>query len=114
MMNRLNATEAYTSDGTKYAWNGSMPEGVNELVAPFSNMIVQEENRIRWASKFESTELKQDVKPKDVKFPDFTNMTKKELDVFAKENFNIELDRRANKAAMIKDFEDKINGIHNT
>ncbi len=36
--------------------------------------------------------------------PDFTNMTKKEIDVWAEENLGIQLDRRNTKVRMIEDL----------
>ena len=41
---------------------------------------------------------------KDAETPDFTSMTKKEIDLWAEENLGLALDRRKTKASMIEEI----------
>ena len=45
---------------------------------------------------------------KDAETPDFTSMTKKEIDLWAEENLGLSLDRRKTKAELIQIIQDNL------
>lgn len=118
LINSLGVKRVHLEDGTRIKWEGVLPEG--KLVAPFANTFISAKNKAAWVSQIEAVVLPEAPKAPEPPAPTlqevveamkdetpkapvdiFKDMTKRELETWARENHNVELDLRSNRDKLL-------------